>query len=124
MELKAMYHQDSVYYLVQLYFTVDKDTQKTVPHIVAMVLDSFENVFVEPTGLPPHRRADHNIPLLPGASPINLWPYIYSPMQKNEIEKQIRELIAQGIIRPSVSPFASPVLLVGKKYLTWRLCVD
>jgi hypothetical protein len=28
-ELKAMYLQDSVYYLVQLYFTVDKDTQKT-----------------------------------------------------------------------------------------------
>jgi hypothetical protein len=45
-------------------------------------------------------------------------------MQKNEIEKQIRELIAQGVIQPSASPFASPVLLVGKKDLTWRLCVD
>jgi hypothetical protein len=123
-ELKSMYQQDSVYYMVQLYFTVDKDTQKTVPHIVSMVLNSFEDVFAEPTGLPPHRRADHTIPLMPGASPVNLRPYRYSPMQKNEIEKQIRELIAQGVIQPSASPFASPVLLVGKKDLTWRLCVD
>ncbi|KAK1653770.1 hypothetical protein QYE76_071575 [Lolium multiflorum] len=123
-ELKSMYQQDSIYYMVQLYFTVDKDTQKTVPHIVSMVLNSFEDVFAEPTGLPPHRRADHTIPLMPGASPVNLRPYRYSPMQKNEIEKQIRELIAQGVIQPSASPFASPVLLVGKKDLTWRLCVD
>jgi hypothetical protein len=45
-------------------------------------------------------------------------------MQKNEIEKQVMELMAQGVIQPSSSPFASPALLVGKKNLTWRLCVD
>jgi hypothetical protein len=103
---------------------MDAATQTMVPHIIGMVLEANEDVFAEPKGLPPHRTANHKIPLLPGASPVNLRPYRYSPMQKNEIEKQIRELLAQGVIQPSTSPFASPALLVGKKDLTWRLCVD
>ena len=122
--MHQMLQQDSVYHLLQFYFTHDTETQATVPHIIGMVLDTFAAVFEEPKGLPPHRQYDHTIPLLPGSTPVNLRPYRYSPIQKNEIEKQIKELLAQGVIQPSTSPFASPALLVGKKDLTWRLCVD
>ncbi|BBN67348.1 transposable element gene [Prunus dulcis] len=77
-----------------------------------------------PAALPPPRHIDHRIPLLPGATPVNVWPYRYPHLQKSEIESLIHEMLAVGIIRPSASPYSSPVLLVKKKDGFWRLCVD
>lgn len=67
---------------------------------------------------------DHSIPLLPGASPVNLRPYHYNPAQKTEIEKQVSDMLQQGVTQRSASPFSSPVLLVQKKDGSWRFCID
>jgi len=44
--------------------------------------------------------------------------------QKGIIEKLVQEMLDSGIIQPSCSSFASPMVLVSKKDGSWRLCVD
>lgn len=51
-------------------------------------------------------------------------PTIITLCKKDETKKQVAKVVKQGIIQPSASPFASPVLLVQKKDGTWHFCVD
>ncbi|MCO5553838.1 hypothetical protein L7F22_007364 [Adiantum nelumboides] len=75
--------------------------------------------------LPPKRGDDdHMIELIPGSSPLNKPPYRVSHDQQKEIMRQVNELVEKGMVRPSSSPFCSPVLLVQKKDDTYRMCVD
>lgn len=87
--------------------------------------EQFQDIFEEPSSLPPFRK-DHNhkIMLKEGSNPVNQRPYRYAVQQKNEIDKMIKELLTAGTVQPSSSPYASPVVLVKKKDNTWRLCVD
>jgi hypothetical protein len=93
----------------------DADSGDSVPVQVQQLLEEYQDVFATPRGLPPNRQYDHSIPTLPDAVPINSRPYRYSPLHKDEIEKQVRELLSAGLITPSTSPYASPVLLAQKR---------
>lgn len=91
---------------------------------LAKLLNQYVAVFREPTGLPPKRGKEHAILLLEGQGPVNVRPYRYPHHHKNEIERQVKELMDSGVIRHSQSAFSSPVILVKKKDDTWRMCVD
>jgi hypothetical protein len=58
------------------------------------------------------------------AKPVNLPLRRSSPAQKVEIEKQIKELLDLGMIRPSTSPWAAGIVMAPKPDGTWRFCVD
>ncbi|MCO5553915.1 hypothetical protein L7F22_007441 [Adiantum nelumboides] len=90
-------------------------------------LNQFQDVFIDdiPEELPPKRGDDdHAIELIPGSSPPNKPPYRVSQAQQEEIMRQVNELVEKGMVRPSSSPFCSPILLVHKKDGTYRMCVD
>lgn len=68
---------------------------------------------------------DHKIPFKAGSEPVHVKAYGYPYIQKNKIEKIVKEMLNFGVIRPSVSPFSSsPMLSVKKKDNTWRMCLD
>ncbi|KAF5472044.1 hypothetical protein F2P56_008792 [Juglans regia] len=88
------------------------------------LLQEFSDLFIEPSCLPPPREVDHCINLKEGTEPINVRPYRYAHYQKNEIEKQVQDMLQSGLVQTSTSPFSSPVLLVKKKDGNWRFCTD
>lgn len=92
--------------------------------IIENLLADFSAVFSVPAALPPSRKWDHRIHLPTNTKPINVRPYRYPYFQKNEIERQIKEMLQQGLIQHSTSPFSSPVLLVRKKDGSFHFCVD
>jgi hypothetical protein len=124
-ELATVCRQGSVAHLVHVYALGDVvHTTEIPPDEVQGLLSQFSDVFAEPKTLPPRRNCDHTIPLIQGAQPVNIRAYRHKPELKNEIERQVAELLASGIIQHSTSQFSSPAILVKKKDGTWRLCVD
>jgi hypothetical protein len=89
------------------------------------VVSEFPYVFPEELlGMPPKRKVEFTIELIPGTTPISKRAYRVSGPELVELKKQIEELLEKGYIRPSTSPWAAPVLFLEKKYGTKRMCID
>ena len=43
---------------------------------------------------------------------------------KDTINQEVTRMLQQGIVRPSTSPWSSPVVMVKKRDGTWRFCID
>lgn len=56
--------------------------------------------------------------------PVVYRPYRLSIREKEVVRDMVSELLKNGIIQPSTSPYASPVVLVRKKTGEYRLCID
>lgn len=98
-------------------------TVATMPRGLQQLLTEFDDLFGNPTGLPPPRAHNHRIPLLDESAVVKIRPYRYPTVQKNEIERIVQEMLHTGVIRDSTSAFASPIVMV-KKDGSWWLCVD
>ena len=88
-------------------------------------VSDFPNMFPEELpGLPPHREIEFVIDVVPGATPASITPYRMAPLELKELKLKLQELLENGFIRPSVSPWGIPMLFVKKKDDTLRLCID
>lgn len=55
----------------------------------------------------------HKIPLTSGTNPFTLRPYRYFVVQKNIVDKLVKDMLEQGIKKYTNSPFASLTMLVN-----------
>lgn len=91
---------------------------------LALLLHNYSKVFEQPIGLLPQREHAYSIPLVEGVAPVKVKPYRYPYSHKEQIELMVQQMLDEGIIQPSKSPFSLPILLVKKKDETWRFCTD
>jgi len=73
---------------------------------LALLIHRYKSVSSIPVELPPPRTHDHSIPLLEGSNPAKVKPYRYPHSRKEEIEKMVQDMLIDGIIQPSGSPFS------------------
>jgi hypothetical protein len=80
------------------------------------VVSEFLDVFPEELpGMPPERKVEFAIELIPGTAPISKRAYRVSGPELVELKKQIDELLEKGYIRPSTSPWAAQCYLWRRK---------
>jgi hypothetical protein len=88
-------------------------------------VSEYPDVFPEELpGMSPDREIEFVIELVPGTTPIFKRPYRMDANQLAELKEQLQELLDQGYIRPSASPWGAPIIFVPKKDGTQRICVD
>ena len=89
------------------------------------VVREFLDVFpADLPGMPPPRPVEFRIDLVPGARPVSMTPYRLACPFQEELKKQLDDLKAKDLIRPSVSPWGAPVQFTKKKDGSWRMCID
>ncbi|XP_016173094.1 uncharacterized protein LOC107615554 [Arachis ipaensis] len=80
------------------------------------VVKYFPEVFPEDIPeFPPQREIEFAIELVPGARPVSIAPYRMAPIELTELKTQLEDLLNKRFIRPIISPWGVPVLLVKKK---------
>ncbi|KAJ9533992.1 hypothetical protein QJQ45_027094 [Haematococcus lacustris] len=106
-------------------------SDKDDPHIPAAIkaelqtlLDEYSDVFKPLTDTPPERPVGHTIPLVPDARPPVTPMYRLSKPEQEELKRQIQDYLSKGMIEPSSSPYAAPILFVQKKSGELRMCID
>src|SRR6266478_4425647 len=74
--------------------------------------------------LPPWKAWDHTIDLAPDSQLPQGHTFPLSPTEQQELDKFLRENLANGCICPSKSPMGAPVFFVKKKDGSLRLVQD
>ncbi|GBG77555.1 hypothetical protein CBR_g24001 [Chara braunii] len=110
-------NQEEGMYLV---YVSEKGAAVKTPPEIEHVVAKFPDLFTEPTGVV-DREVVHAIEIIPGSKTPKGRICRMAPAELDELRRQLKELTEKGWIRPSTSPFGSPVLFVPKKGGTLRI---
>lgn len=111
-------------YLNELFVTstenLDSDQTEVVKHLLLEHSETFMKVDKKlgKTDLLPFQIDTGDSP------PIRLRAYRLPVHKREEVDRQVAEMLEQGVIRPSTSPYSAPIVLVSKKDGTMRFCTD
>ena len=94
--------------------TADEPSNTTTPD---WIKNEFSDVFLDglPPGMPPERKVAHEIPLLPDSPSQFRGIFRLSQVELQELRKQLSQLLKDGKISPSTSPYGAPVLFAKKR---------
>lgn len=102
---------------------VDVVEQRLAPEVAKLVAE-FADVFVDTLPVAGARVDPMPLQLKPDCSPTPISPRRASPAIRQVIKQEVESLLEQAIIRPSLSPYSSPVVVVKKRDGSYRMCVD
>lgn len=93
---------------------------------ITQVLSEFKDILTNEllNELPHKRDIDHKIELMPWMEPQNKASFGLNQSELVELKRQLTELLIRGYVRPSKSPFGTPVLFMSKKYGQLRICIN
>ncbi|GJZ25827.1 putative reverse transcriptase domain-containing protein [Tanacetum coccineum] len=121
--IKARKYIERGCYLFLAQVTKKKSKEKRLEDVP--VIHDFPEVFPEELpGLPPPRQVEFRIDLVPGDAPVARVLYRLAPSEMRGLSVQLQELLEKGFIRPSSSPWGTPVLFVKNKDGSFRMCID
>lgn len=88
-----------------------------------LLLHQYENLFdescIKGINCPPQSAIDTG-----GHPPLATHPRRISPLNRQIINDELKKMLDKGIISPSTSPWASPVVIVKKRDGSPRFCID
>ncbi|XP_063970498.1 uncharacterized protein LOC135157721 [Lytechinus pictus] len=110
-------HRTQTYSDVQ----VSKELSDVQHRQVSSLLREFDDIL---TDVPSLSTAGHHDIQLIHDVPVKSRPYPLPHAKRQTVKDEIREMLALGVIEPSCSPYASPIVLISKKDGSVRFCCD
>ena len=117
-------HQDVPDYLHDLFEKAKGNLNSKQTETVRQFLVKYANLFAKDDfDLGKVESVQHEIKT-GDAVPIKQPPRRLPVHMQEEVDKHVESMIQKGVVQPSSSPWASPVVLVKKKDGTTRFCID
>lgn len=91
---------------------------------LAKIISNYQDAFSINGSLGLTNLMKHDIELLPEAKPVVERLRRRPKLHKDETSKQIKNMLEQGVIESSESPWASAYVVVKKKTGDYRICID